>query len=131
MSASAEDFKATLAFAFTADLSRSMAFYRDLLGLTPVMELESAVVFHVTGGSYVGVSEKPPCPGGAIQEFVVADRAAVDAWHNHLAGAGVPLDGSPRPFTAAGAYGFFAEDPDANRLEFLCFDDKHALEADR
>ena len=127
MSVPPGEIRATLGFAFTADLGRSVAFYCDLLGLVPVMELESAAVFHVAGGAYVGVSAKPPCPGGAIQEFVVVDRTTVDAWHAHLTNAGVPIDGVPRPFAAAGAYGFFAEDPDANRLEFLCFDDDQAL----
>jgi len=121
-------FTATLSFAFSADLARSKTFYGDLLGLEPVMELETAIVFHVTGASYVGVSLKPPQPGGAIQEFVAEDRAAVDAWHLRLAEAETTMDGPPRAFPAAGAYGFFAEDPDGNRLEFLCFDDARALE---
>lgn len=128
MTLPAREFTATLNFAFTADLDRSIAFYRDVLGLTPVMLLDSAALFHVTGVSYVGVSAKPPRPGGAIQEFVVADRAAVDAWYQHLVGAGVPTDAAPHPFEMVAAYGFFAEDPDANRLEFLCFDDPGALE---
>ena len=59
------EFKAILGFAFTADLVRSIAFYRNVLGLESVMELESAAVFHVTGQSYIGVSAKPPRPGGA------------------------------------------------------------------
>ena len=81
MSVPSGGFQASLNFAFTSDLGRSVRFYRDVLGLTPVIELDNAAVFHVAGKSYIGVSEKPPRPGGAIQEFVVADRAEVNAWH--------------------------------------------------
>ncbi|MBT5433765.1 MAG: VOC family protein [Alphaproteobacteria bacterium] len=128
MSTVPSGFTATLGFAFTDNLPRSIAFYRDLLGLAPVMELDSAALFHVTGTSYVGVSLKAPRAGGAIQEFVIEGQAAVDRWHSHLVDAGVTVDGAPRRYPAADAYDFFAEDPDANRLEFLCFDDATALD---
>lgn len=115
-------FEAALTFACTGDLARSVGFYQGVLGLEPVLELSSAVLFRVTGEAYFGVTVRPPCPGGTIQEFVVENRDCVDEWYRHLTRVGTPTDEPPRTFAGVGAYGFFTEDPDGNRLEFLCFD---------
>ena len=127
MTAPKSGFEAALTFACTDDLERSVGFYRDVLGLEPVLELSSAVLFRVTGEAYFGVTVRPPHPGGTIQEFVVANRDCVDEWYRHLARGGTPVEEPPRAFAAAGAYGFFTEDPDGNRLEFLCFDNQAFL----
>jgi len=110
-----------LTFFCSADLARSREFYEDTLGLTPAMTTPTALLWHVTGGSFFGVTSgegRTPKAGAAILELVVGGDDAVDAWHERITAAGWTADPAPQALDGGGRY-FFATDPDGYLVEVL------------
>jgi catechol 2,3-dioxygenase-like lactoylglutathione lyase family enzyme len=90
-----------------ADVAASTRFYTDHLGLSVVDGWdsggESGVVLRVAGAAYLELAS-PGTGAPAPVAFELADRAAVDAAHQRLAGT------PPRRFPR-GHYGFDAPSP--------------------
>jgi catechol 2,3-dioxygenase-like lactoylglutathione lyase family enzyme/RimJ/RimL family protein N-acetyltransferase len=103
---------------WVADMDRAVAFYRDVLGLSPVRrEGGSWAVFDIGGRMFAlhgAVEGRPVGPGGAAAVFDVDD---LDAAKAILAGRGVEFD---HEGDVAG-YGRFASfrDPDGNAVQII------------
>lgn len=111
-----------LTFLYTDDLARAAGFYRDVMGLEPVIDQGRVVIFRVNAGAYLGVCDLPNRPrgtDGVMVTFVVD----VDAAYARLKGLGVVFDGPPRPMMDGTVYAAFFRDPDGYRLEIQEFRD--------
>ena len=115
---------------YVADMTRSVAFFRDVIGLTAMLETDrltafdagrgSVLLIFARGGSIADmVSDQGTVPGhdgrGPLHmAFAIHDRA-YEAWHAHLTAPGVPLRGEMR--WPSGGRSLYFEDPDGHVLE--------------
>ena len=114
-----------------ADAERSIAFYRDVLGLGVVRDGSSdddPGTRHVwfgavdgTPGRLVSVMEYPTLPAGVVgvgstQHFALAVESAeeLDAWHGYLTGQGVECS---EVFERGGFRSLYLRDPDGHVVE--------------
>ena len=111
-------------------MARSVAFFRDVLGLAPLIEGERLTAFDAGGQGVLLVfareqsCEDMPSPGGVVpghdgrgplhMAFAIA-ADSYDAWHAHLTRAGVPMRGEMR--WPRGGRSLYFEDPDGHLLE--------------
>ncbi|SEA10828.1 VOC family protein [Rubrimonas cliftonensis] len=111
-----------LTFLYTDDLARAAGFYRDVVGLEPVIDQGRVVIFRVNAGAYLGVCDLPNRPrgtDGVMVTFVVD----VDEAYERLKARGVVFDGPPGPMMDGAVYAAFFRDPDGYRLEIQEFRD--------
>jgi catechol 2,3-dioxygenase-like lactoylglutathione lyase family enzyme len=114
-----------------ADLERSQAFYRDVLGLAVYREFglpeHRGLVFFVGNGllEVSGRSDGPP--QGMALWLQVRDVAAE---HARLSAAGVPVPQPPR-LEPWGLVEMWIEDPDGVRIVLVEIPDDHPLRRDR
>lgn len=113
-----------------ADLQRSLAFYGDTLGLAVYREFgdgdHRGVVFFC-GGGFLEVSGSPPGPGpGATNVQLWLQVRDVDAAHQELVGAGVPVLRPPadEPW---GLREMWIADPDGVRIAVVQVPEDHPL----
>ena len=114
------------------DLDRSVAFYRDLLGLTVISPPHLPAVFLRVGEAGPGVPQQivlVPRPAGAVRVAssktdqglhhigleVAPDR--YDAERARLAAAGLNVRDGAHPFLPVEA--FYVDDPDGNEVELV------------
>lgn len=109
-----------ITFLYTDDLPRMVSFYRDVMGLRPVIDQGAAVIFQVNEGAYLGVSDLPHRPRGTDGVMVTFVRA-VDAEHERLKALGVAFEGPPGLLMGGTVYAAFFRDPEGYRLEIQEF----------
>ena len=114
------------------DLERSVAFYRDLLGLTVISPPGLPAVFLRVGEERAGVPQQivlvPRGTDAAGAAASKADRVLhhiglevapdrYDAERQRLAAAGLEVRGGGHPFLPVEA--FYIDDPDGNEVELV------------
>ncbi len=97
-----------------ADLTRSEAFYRDVLEL-PVTRRSDSLLVRWPGGLVVLELGTPAAPNSFHFGFRVETRAAVDEWFERFAQSGTPIVESP--VERAGVYVGRIADPDRYPVE--------------
>jgi catechol 2,3-dioxygenase-like lactoylglutathione lyase family enzyme len=114
------------------DVERSLAFYRDLLGLTVISPEGLPVAFLRVGEDRGGVPQQivlVPRPPGVRP--AAATREARDVHHiglevapeeyeaerERIAQLGIPIRGGQHPFLPVEA--FYIDDPDGNEIEIV------------
>ncbi len=113
-----------ITFLYYRDLAAAISFYQQTIGLPLAVDQGWCKIFAVGPAGYVGLvdetrgSLRAAADKPVLLTFVVDD---VDAWHAHLAAAGVRSLTEPRVHEDIGVHGFFAEDPGGYRLEFQRF----------
>jgi len=114
-----------------ADFDRTLAFYRDGLGLAIAREFGSGdhrgVVFFA-GGGFVEVVGTGPGPGRPGVELWLQVRS-MDAAVEELAGRGVPL-ARPPVFEPWGLVEAWVDDPDGVRIHLVEVPVDHPLRRD-
>ncbi len=110
-------------FFFVADLERSKAFYRDVLGAEPVEQGPSIASFNVGGVELMlhADGDTPRVPPGSARGAGVAVHFQVEGIHalwERLHGLGIQLSEQPtqQPW---GFIEFGVRDPDGYEVEFL------------
>jgi catechol 2,3-dioxygenase-like lactoylglutathione lyase family enzyme len=112
---------AQITFLPVADLERSDAFYRGVLGLDLVLDQGSCHIYGVAGGAYLGVCAREETgSGGTMVTLVVAD---VDAWCRDAEARGADFAVTPRNNPTYGIRQAFLRDPDGHLIEVQTFDD--------
>lgn len=102
-----------------ADLGRSLAFWRDALGLRPLAAFES-FAFLDAGGVRIGLNAVPPRePDGGLAALteIVLEVPDVRAAHAELSAKGVAFRTPPRPVTGDAGRELWAcdcRDPDGH-----------------
>jgi catechol 2,3-dioxygenase-like lactoylglutathione lyase family enzyme len=115
---------------YVEDMARSVAFFRDVMGLKPMIEGDRLTAFDAGGQGVLlifkrGASvEDMPGPGGIVpghdghgplhMAFAVPSDS-YDQWHRHLSTAGVRIRGEMR--WPRGGRSLYFEDPDGHVLE--------------
>lgn len=108
-----------------ADLERSIAFYRDILGFDLVTQMGNQAAFLGAGGyhHHIGLNTwetagaTPPPPGHTglyHSAFLYPDRAALAAVLKRVVDAGIALDGAADHGVSEAIY---LRDPDNNGVE--------------
>jgi len=108
-----------------ADLERSLAFYRDVLGFEETQRYGNSAVFLSAGGyhhhlalnTWESLNGKPPAPGTTGLYHVALlypDRATLADALRRLQRAGIPLDGAADHGVSEALY---LSDPDGNGVE--------------
>ena len=115
---------------WTADQPRSVAFYRDLLGLVVISPPALKNVFLKAGEGNAGIPQmlvlvpKSPevlaQPSGYQLHHLALEVAAAefDALHGELTAAGYTPRGGKHPVLAGRT--IYVEDPDGNEVELIC-----------
>lgn len=116
---------------YCADLARSAAFYRDVVGLVPMLETPRLVAMDAgragtlllfqagaTSDDLADGSGLIPGHEGAGRLHMAFAVAAddLDRWRAHLAACGVALAGEAR--WKAGGTSLYVRDPDGHAIEF-------------
>lgn len=114
------EFDQLITFLKVNDLSRSLRFYKETLGLPQVYARDGKVVIlQANETSFIGLVPAE-LPAGAQRSsaltLIVKDA---DAWLPRLDRAGVPNKGKPIFKSEFGIYVLYASDPDGNTVEFL------------
>jgi len=108
-----------------ADLERSLAFYRDVLGFEETQRYGNSAVFlsagdyhhHLALNTWESLGGKPPAPGTTGLYHVALlypDRATLADALRRLQRAGIPLDGAADHGVSEALY---LRDPDGNGVE--------------
>lgn len=101
------------------DVSRSRAFYRDVLGLpeiAPPREFDFvALWFDLGGGQTLHLLQRPAADTPSPRHFCL-HVADIIAAREHFSRLGVAIDETTK---IAAADRFFVRDPDGNRVELL------------
>ncbi|MHC5005614.1 MAG: VOC family protein [Planctomycetota bacterium] len=115
-------FDAQITFASTTDLEATARFYEDALGLPLALDQGTCRIYRVAGGGYLGFCrrETPAPTDGLILTLVTED---VDAWHERLQAAGVPIEAPPALNPTYRIHHFFCRDPNGYRVEIQRFED--------
>ena len=115
---------------YVDDMARSVAFFRDVLGLRPMLEGERLTAFDAGRQGVLLVfargqstedmpTERGTVPGhdgrGPLHMAFAIAEAAYEPWKAHLASAGVTLRGEMR--WPRGGRSLYFEDPDGHVLE--------------
>lgn len=115
---------------WTADQQRSLAFYRDLLGLTVISPPELPNVFLKVGEGNAGIpqmivlvpksAEVKEKPAGYQLHHLALElpEEHFDAQHAALVAAGYQPRGGKHPVLASRT--MYIDDPDGNEVEFIC-----------
>ena len=115
---------------YVDDMARSVAFFRDLMGLTPMLETERLTAFDAGRKGVLLVfrrgasTEDMPSERGTVaghdgsgplhMAFAIAEDS-YDEWHRHLVAAGVKIRSEMR--WPRGGRSLYFEDPDGHVLE--------------
>ncbi|MEM7226450.1 MAG: VOC family protein [Pseudomonadota bacterium] len=112
-------FAQQVTFVYCTDLEATCRFYREVMGLSEVLDQGACRIFRVAGEAFLGLcqGEGPPARGITVT-FVVDD---VDAWYRHLVAQGVSTEGPPAENPRFKIYNFFARDPAGTRIEVQRF----------
>lgn len=104
-----------------SDMARAEAFYCGVLGYQ-VEWRPDADNLYLTAGGQDNLALHKGAPGAEtrLDHFGIALRGAedVDAWHEHLSGAGVKIAKPPKTHRD-GARSFYTQDPDGNGIQFI------------
>ena len=115
-----------------ADYARSVAFYRDIIGLHPMREFgsgdASGIVFFL-GGGYLEITESAVERPTQATELWLQVRDVEQA-HERLRKAQVPIVETPSK-TSWGLIEMRVEDPDGLRLIFVEVPADHPLRQDK
>ena len=117
----------TLVTIGVADVQRSVAFYRDVVGWTPAMVLDDFAFFdlggtllavwpHAAMAAELGVPEELGAYRAVALAHNVRSREAVDAVFADLRERGATISREPSA-TAWGGYSGYFQDPDGHRWE--------------
>jgi catechol 2,3-dioxygenase-like lactoylglutathione lyase family enzyme len=104
------------------DLSRSVAFYRDVLGIPLLFEVPGQPMAFFASGDvrlYLGVPEDPAFASRCTLYFRVDD---IEAEHERLVAAGVPMLGKPHVVHRDGPtelWMAFLRDPDGHNIGLM------------
>ena len=115
------------------DLSRSRAFYVDILGGEPLLDSARLLAVSVGGSSVLLLFQRgatleplstpggivPPHGGTGIQHiaFAVADHHQLEVWAARLAQHGVPIESRVR--WPRGGESIYIRDPDEHSIELI------------
>jgi catechol 2,3-dioxygenase-like lactoylglutathione lyase family enzyme len=115
---------------YVEDMARSVAFFRDILMLCPMLESDRLTAFDAGGRGVLLIFERGASaadmhsPGGIVaghdgsgplhMAFAIAEDS-YDEWHRHLADAGVKIRGEMK--WQRGGRSLYFEDPDRHVLE--------------
>src|SRR5215467_3102630 len=101
------------------DLNQSVAFYRCVWGLEPVVTESDTIHLRANGGEHhiVTLRERPQASMLGVH-FAANDRGAVDELHAKAKAFGVDVLGAPAdlPRSAGGGYGFGFRTPEGHVL---------------
>jgi catechol 2,3-dioxygenase-like lactoylglutathione lyase family enzyme len=114
------------------DMERSVAFYRDLLGLSVISPTGSLATFLRVGAAAEGVPQQivlvqrpAGAPARAASKLgrdvhhigLEIEPSSFEAERRRLAGAGLEVRGGQHPFLPVEA--FYIDDPDGNEIEIV------------
>ncbi|WP_309753441.1 VOC family protein [Novosphingobium sp.] len=118
----------------TNDWARARPFWTAVMAVLdhPVLfEHPGGIAFGLPNGpkTFVGPTfdRQPAEPGNGVHvAYLVASRAAVDAFHGAAMAHGGSDEGAPelRPHYHPNYYGAYVRDPDGNKLQAVCHSSK-------
>lgn len=102
---------------------RTVAFYRDLLGMRVEWQPDPDNVYLTSGRDNLAIHRADDSVAGGGQRldhigFIIDDPADVDRWHGFLAGHGVEADAPPRTHRD-GARSFYCHDPEGTTVQII------------
>lgn len=115
---------------YVADVERSLAFYRDVMGMTLEWRPDPDNVYLTSGSDNLALHRRSASPPLAEQSvldappvldhigFLVGSPKDVDAWAGYLESHGLTLATSPRTHRD-GARSLYLLDPDGIRIQII------------
>ncbi|WP_197917658.1 VOC family protein [Thiosulfatihalobacter marinus] len=120
-----------IAWVYTGELADTVAFYRDVLGLSVARDAGAAVILETAPGAFIGVcrafADRVVQPEGGMITILVDGIGAVDAWYARIVAAGAPTRGAPERLDRFAIYSFFCMDPNGYAIEVQTFLDGRTL----
>lgn len=117
-----------ITFLYAEDPTACRRFYAEVLALPLALDQGGCAIFEVAGRrAFIGICQAhgpreatdPRRQGGVVLTLATE---AVEAWHAHLAAAGVAVESPPAHNAAIGITHFFFRDPAGYLLEIQRFD---------
>ncbi len=114
----------TLCFYPSSNLPETARFYREIIGLTPVMDEPFQCVFSSGKGciGFVDYGDNILASGHICISFNCESREAVDAEYERIQKLGYPVRTAPAKHPRFPVYSFFLEDPNGYTVEFQKID---------
>jgi len=113
-------FDQLVTFLPVADLSRSVAFYEEVLGLELALDQGDCRIYRVAGEAFIGVCQRPGAsPSDGVMVTLVTQD--VDSWHERMTEAGVVCDRPPAVNEQYRLHHGFYRDPDGHVIEVQTF----------
>jgi len=117
----------TITFIYTTDISKSIGFYEETLGLPLALDQGGCRIYRLMENSYLGVCQRPAetiQPPSLDRRSVIVTIVSpdVDDWHKRLSAKGVEFEHSPRHNPDYGIYHTFLRDPNGYLIEIQRFD---------
>jgi catechol 2,3-dioxygenase-like lactoylglutathione lyase family enzyme len=109
---------------FVANFEETLAFYRDLMGMTVEWEPDADNIYLCSGidnlalHRYQGETRDPATQRLDHIGFVVHEPGHVDQWYEFLKKQGIAMKSTPRTHRD-GARSFYCADPDGNIVQII------------
>ncbi|MFH2111260.1 MAG: VOC family protein [Candidatus Bathyarchaeota archaeon] len=113
-----------ITFTYHDNIEKASEFYRDVLGLQPVMNRDWVKIYKAGADSHIGLVDsehgylKPSKDKPVMLSIMVQD---IDAWHRRLTEKGVKTNHPPKEADGIHMRGFLTWDPSGYVIELLEF----------
>jgi catechol 2,3-dioxygenase-like lactoylglutathione lyase family enzyme len=113
----------TITFLATRDLEETGRFYRELLGLTEVLDQGDCKVYRASSSGYLGFCRRETSAEASGAIILTLVTTEVDAWFRDLSDNGASFEKPPMHNPRYGIYHCFLRDPNGYLIEIQRFDD--------
>ena len=117
-----KEINGTITFFYYKDLEVAAKFYEDIMGFTPVIDVEFAKVFRVYEGVHVGLVDGKQGYVKATEDkpiMLTYFSDDIDWWHRHLKDRGVEIEQLPQEASYLHMKTMLFRDPEGYLLEIL------------
>ena len=112
-----------ITFLYTSDLTGTIQFYENILGLTLVLDQGTCRIYKTAPCAYLGICERKNAVVDIDSMIITIVTQDVDGWYAHLVEKGVAFQKPPMLNSQYKIYHCFLRDPNGYLIEIQRFED--------